>query len=81
MRTRDAKYVHFAELPPLYFDLTTDPHELNNIADAPERAGEVLAMAQRMLNWRIAFNRRELTGRAVLDGGEQVTAERHRRIV
>jgi arylsulfatase A-like enzyme len=80
VRTDDAKYVHFAALPPLYFDLVADPGELNNLAAKPESAPDMLAMAQRMLTWRMVFNRRELTGIRVA-GGTQVHAARSRRIV
>ena len=37
-------------------------------------------MARRMLNWRMAFNRRELTGIRLRDG-TQIHAARARRIV
>ena len=32
------KYVHFAALPPLFFDLKADPHELNDLAGRSEHA-------------------------------------------
>src|SRR3546814_8780541 len=32
----DYKYVHFAALPPLFFDLKKDPGQLQNVAGAPE---------------------------------------------
>src|SRR4030095_6571108 len=38
LRDRRFKYVHFAGLPPLLFDLVADPHEMHDIASAPERA-------------------------------------------
>ena len=47
VRTETRKYVHFASLPPLYFDLERDPAELNNLAETPSFAPEMLAMAQR----------------------------------
>jgi hypothetical protein len=67
-------------MPPLYYDLSTDPHELNNLAGKPEHAAPMLALSQRMLNWRIAFNRRDLTGVARTLNGP-VEADRQRRIV
>lgn len=80
IRTRTAKYVHFAALPPLYYDLTKDPGELNNLAGDPSSAPDMLALARRMLTWRMVFNRRELTG-IRLQKGTQVHAARERRIL
>jgi arylsulfatase A-like enzyme len=37
MRTDKLKYVHFAGLPPVVFDLADDPHELTNRADIPPK--------------------------------------------
>ena len=79
VRTETRKYVHFASLPPLYFDLERDPAELNNLAETPSFAPEMLAMAQRMLSWRMAYNGRELTG-IWLKGGRHEEAARSRRI-
>jgi arylsulfatase A-like enzyme len=47
------KYVHFAALPPLLFDLQEDPHEMDNIADRPQAGPILLAYAQKMLTWRL----------------------------
>lgn len=60
---RDAryKYVHFAALPPLLFDLAADPHEMRNLADRPEMAAVVRDYAQKMLNWRLTHAERTLT--------------------
>ncbi|MBX3704966.1 MAG: hypothetical protein KF822_14425, partial [Steroidobacteraceae bacterium] len=80
LRTETEKYVHFAAMPPLYYDLEADPHELHNRAGDAAAAPAMLAMAQRMLDWRIAFNRRELTGVALTVDGP-VAAARERRIV
>ena len=61
---RDAryKYVHFAGLPPLFFDLAEDPHELRNRAGDPAYAARVLDYAQKMLSWRMRHDERTLTG-------------------
>jgi arylsulfatase A-like enzyme len=80
VRTTKWKYVHFAGLPPLCYDLEADPHELQNLAGQAGYAALERDMARRMLNWRIVFNRRELTGIRVHDG-KQVHAARGRRIV
>jgi arylsulfatase A-like enzyme len=55
------KYVHFAALPPLLFDLRTDPHQFHNLADDPHHAATVRDYAQRMLSWRLRHADRTLT--------------------
>lgn len=80
IRTADSKYVHFAGLPSLYFDLRADPHELRNLAGDPGTAALQLEMARRMLDWRLGFARRELTG-VTLDASGVRHADRARRIV
>jgi len=54
IRDRHRKYVHFAGLPPAFYDLDEDPGELYNLADDPSRAAEILHYAQRMLSWRMS---------------------------
>jgi arylsulfatase A-like enzyme len=54
MRTERWKYVHFTGLPPVLYDLTTDPGEMHNIAAEPAYQGLLAEAAQRMLSWRIA---------------------------
>lgn len=51
---RDAtwKYVHFAGLPPLLFDLANDPAETRNLADDPALAPIRLACAEKLLSLR-----------------------------
>jgi len=51
-RERDWKYVHFAGLPPLLFDLAHDPAETTDLSRDPARFGQRLAMAEAMLAWR-----------------------------
>ncbi|HCL64542.1 MAG TPA: phosphonate monoester hydrolase [Rhizobium sp.] len=43
------KYVHFAGLPPLLFDLAKDPMELENVADDPSYATVRLKYAEKLL--------------------------------
>ena len=68
---RDAafKYVHFAGLPPVLFDLTVDPHELVNVADDPAYRDTRLACAERLLGWRARHLDRTMTGLALTDTG------------
>ncbi|KRB62928.1 phosphonate monoester hydrolase [Rhizobium sp. Root708] len=51
---RDAqfKFVHFAALPPLLFDLAKDPIELNNVAGEAAYAPVRLAYAEKLLSLR-----------------------------
>jgi len=61
IRGRRWKYVHFATLPSLLFDLEADPMEMNNLAQDPKHASVVLDYAQRMLSWRMRYAERTLT--------------------
>ncbi len=55
------KYVHFAAMPPLFFDLQADPHQLNNIAANPAHAEAVRDYAQMALSHRMRHAERTLT--------------------
>ena len=63
------KYVHFAALPPLLFDLHADPAQLHNLADDPAHAATVRDYAQRMLSWRMRHADRTLTHFRSTPGG------------
>lgn len=54
------KYVHFAGLPPLLFDMVEDPHETRDLAGDPAHAAVALDCARRLLDWRIAWADRRL---------------------
>ena len=62
IRDAHGKYVHFAGLPPLFFDLDEDPDELVDRSSDPAYAPRVLEYAQRMLTWRLEHAERTLTG-------------------
>lgn len=47
------KYVHFAALPPLLFDLQRDPAELDNRAGDPDYLRTCLDYLGRLMNWRM----------------------------
>lgn len=55
------KYVHFAALPPLFFDLADDPNQFVNLADRPAYAPLVRDYAQKALSWRLRHADRTLT--------------------
>ncbi|MBT5665203.1 MAG: alkaline phosphatase family protein [Rhodospirillaceae bacterium] len=62
IRDEKFKYVHFDALPPLFFDLENDPGQFNNVAEDPAYAARVLEYTQKMLNWRLHYAERTLTG-------------------
>ena len=62
------KYVHFAALPPLFFDLADDPDEFVNRADDPDYGERVLEYAQKLLSWRMQHEDRALTHLNVAPG-------------
>ncbi len=55
------KYVHFAGLPPLFFDLKDDPHEFINRFNDPDYQSRVLEYAEKMLTWRMEHDEPALT--------------------
>lgn len=69
IRSKHYKYVHFVNLPPLFFDLTRDPDELVNEAGNPEYLPLVLAYSQKMLSWRMNHDEQTLTHLALTEDG------------
>jgi arylsulfatase A-like enzyme len=63
------KYVHFAALPPLLFDIAKDPHEFVNLAGKPDYLETELHYARRLLSWRLLNQERVLTNMHVGEGG------------
>ncbi|MBI1210987.1 MAG: sulfatase-like hydrolase/transferase [Alphaproteobacteria bacterium] len=61
IRSARYKYVHFANLPPLFFDLQTDPNEFHNLADDRVYAPLVLEHAQKLISWRQRHEDKTLT--------------------
>ena len=68
----DYKYVHFAALPPLFFNLTTDPHEFVNLADDPAYAEKLREYAQKALTWRMQHAEKTLTHYRTTPQGLQI---------
>ncbi|HKY14349.1 MAG TPA: alkaline phosphatase family protein [Microthrixaceae bacterium] len=69
IRDAHGKYVHFADMPPAFYDLDVDPGELTNRADDPACRDRVLSYAQRLLSWRQATDDQTLTGQYVNEAG------------
>lgn len=61
-RSERFKYVHFAGLPPLLFDLADDPDELVDRSGDPAYAAVRLDCAERLLAWRARHLDRTWTG-------------------
>ena len=68
------KFVHFAALPPLLFDLAKDPGQFVNCATDPAYAATVADYARKMLDWRLGYAERTLTGYRATPQGLEVRA-------
>ncbi|MHA6645919.1 alkaline phosphatase family protein [Mesorhizobium sp. A623] len=55
------KYVHFAGLPPLFFDHADDPNEFLDRSKDPAYLERVLEYTQKMLSWRMEHDDAALT--------------------
>ena len=69
IRDEHFKYVHFAALPPLLFDMKNDPGEFTNLANAESHKATALAYAQKLLSWRLAHEDQTLTHMMATDKG------------
>ena len=63
------KYVHFAGMAPLLFDLRNDPGQLCNLADDVTYASVVAEYAGKLLSWRMRHGDRTLTGTELTRSG------------
>jgi arylsulfatase A-like enzyme len=61
IRDAHGKYVHFAALPPLFFDLARDPHERADLSGDPRQRARIADYAQRLLSWRLKHGDKTLT--------------------
>jgi arylsulfatase A-like enzyme len=75
LRGERYKYVHFPSLPPLLFDLQTDPTEQHNLAADPAMRDVRLTCAEELLAWLSTHHDESLSLTAL--GPTVVTAERH----
>jgi arylsulfatase A-like enzyme len=80
LRGRRYKYVHFAALPPLFYDLEKDPDELFNLAADRAHASLVLSYAQKLLSRRLVKAERVLTGMQLTSQGLVECPPERRRI-
>lgn len=78
IRTERYKYVHFAALPPLFYDLQNDPGQLVNRAGDPAYREPMLDMAQRMITWRMRSEERDLTYCHIGNGVYELPDDRYR---
>jgi arylsulfatase A-like enzyme len=81
-RGSDTKYVQFAAddavLPPLLFDLATDPDQLHDLVRAGGAAEAGWAAARRLLRWRMRNDERTLSGHQLGPGGLAVARDEWR---
>jgi arylsulfatase A-like enzyme len=70
LRTATHKYVHFnGGLPPLLYDLVSDPQEQDNLASNPAYTTDLFTLASSMLNHRMSFAHRALSQCRLTDQG------------
>jgi arylsulfatase A-like enzyme len=69
IRDERYKYVHFAALPPLLYDMLADPAERTNLAEDPAHREVALRYAQRLLSWRMVHAERTLANHMLTDQG------------
>ena len=75
LRTATSKYVHFPSLPPLLFDLQSDPNELHNCANEPGYAALRIAQLEALLSWRMRHTDKTLSHvRVTREEGLQIRA-------
>jgi len=61
VRGLDTKYVHFAELPPLLFDLRNDPGELVDLSQDEREQVRMTDYSRRLLSWRMRHTDKTLS--------------------
>jgi arylsulfatase A-like enzyme len=61
IRGAATKYVHFADLPPLLFDLETDPGELVDRSEDGKYQQRLAEYVRRLLSWRMRHTDKTLT--------------------
>ncbi|MDE0759228.1 MAG: sulfatase-like hydrolase/transferase [Pseudomonadales bacterium] len=69
IRDKHYKYVHFTNLPPLFFDLQQDPEEFTNLAQDSDYAHLVHQYSQKMLSWHMRHDEQTLTHMKLTEEG------------
>jgi len=70
LRTKQYKYVHFnGGLPPMLFDLVTDPDETLNLANDDGYQSIVMTLSAQMLNHRMSHAEHSRTGMKLTERG------------
>ncbi|MEE9387990.1 MAG: sulfatase-like hydrolase/transferase [Paracoccaceae bacterium] len=70
LRETRFKLVHFnGGLPPLLFDLVSDPHELDNLANDPAHAATLLRLTRKLLDHRMSHSDSRLSDIKIAPGG------------
>jgi arylsulfatase A-like enzyme len=64
-RDRSGKYVHFAGMPPVFYDLESDPNETRPLHDHPEMG----RYAAELLDWRMSSDDETLARRLATPHG------------
>lgn len=78
VRGKRYKYVHFAALPPLLFDLQKDPGEFNNLAKDPAHQSIMFCYASKLINWRMEHDDPALTDLQIAGDGTVLSGMRSR---
>lgn len=73
VRDSHYKYIHFAAMPDLLFDIKNDPEELHNLADDPSYSAVMLKYVKKLLSWRMRNDERTLAH--MLVGPEGITVK------
>jgi len=68
-REQNWKYVHFAGLPPLLFDLAADPDEMTDLSTDPGHQTVRLQQAEAMMSWRHKSSYGALSNTMLTDKG------------
>lgn len=69
IRDENYKYVHFAAMEPLLFDMKNDPNELNNLAQQSQYQSVVIKYLTKLMNHRMIYGPRAMVNSIITDNG------------